>query len=265
MTIDKLKSTARAAMFAVASLGAFAAPVSAASVDPVDVDPVDADLMFVIDKSGSMGGEFSFLSSAIGDFLSRLASDSRIGTVQAGLVQYTSGAQLVQGLTSSVETLQNAFGGVRTSGSRENAYNAIEVGVNKALDDPNLQTGSVRSIILITDENTDDYSIESKDEIASLLETTGFLNNIIYEFGDSDADLHFDSLARPAGAIFDIDEFRFDRIGFFNSFADAKLSEIIDAGGGGNGDVAYIPLPAAGWLLIGGIGGLVALRRKKAA
>jgi len=27
----------------------------------------------------------------------------------------------------------------------------------------------------------------------------------------------------------------------------------------------YIPLPAAGWLLLGGIGGLVALRRKKAA
>jgi hypothetical protein len=29
--------------------------------------------------------------------------------------------------------------------------------------------------------------------------------------------------------------------------------------------VAPIPLPAAGWLLLAGVGGLVAMRRKKAA
>lgn len=34
---------------------------------------------------------------------------------------------------------------------------------------------------------------------------------------------------------------------------------------GRDGVDTYIPLPAAGWLLLGGIGGLVALRRKKSA
>lgn len=50
--------------------------------------------------------------------------------------------------------------------------------------------------------------------------------------------------------------------GWFVSLGKSVLTT--DGSGPGNPNPGVIPLPAAGWLMIGGIGGLAALRRKKA-
>lgn len=191
---------------------------------------VDTDITFVIDSSGSMAGEFNFLGSAIGDFLTALEADAGIGTAQAALVEYTSTANLVQNLTGNAATLEAAFTGVGISGGTENAYGAVDA----AITDLGIayRPGTVRSIILITDEDADDApgyanafaTGSSSGDLLALLNAEGFLNNIIYDFGQGDAE--FLPIAVPDGAVFDIGAFRTDRTGFFTQFTNTKIREI---------------------------------------
>ncbi|WP_074219430.1 VWA domain-containing protein [Rhodovulum sp. ES.010] len=223
-------------------------------------DTIDADLMFVVDTSGSMGAEFTNLGAGMGSFVSQLEADSRIGSVRVGLVRYTRTASLDIDLTDDLTVFD---GLTRGSGSgTENALNAVDFAVTSP--DISYRDGAVKSVILITDEDADDrntYSNEFGDgasALSDLLVDRGFLNNIIYEFSDGEID-EFTTAARPTGALFDIDEFRANPEDFLTAFADAKLEEIIEEGGGD----AVIPLPASAWLLIAGMGGLAAASRRK--
>ena len=96
---------------AMAVVMAFASPVQAATT-------VNVDLMFVVDRSGSMRQEFQTLGARIGEVLNGLAGATNptngvsIGSVQAGLVSYLGTPQLEQSVTGNVMALQNAFNGV---------------------------------------------------------------------------------------------------------------------------------------------------------
>lgn len=193
--------------------------------------PIDTDITFVIDSSGSMGGEFGFLGGAIGDFLTALEADSRIGTARAALVEYTGSAHLVQNLTSDATVLSNAFASVSIGGSTENAYGAVDA----AITDLGINYGgadTVKSIILITDEDADDFGVYSNShntgssvgDMLALLNGHDFLNNIIYDFGQGDS--QFQPIAIPNGAVFDIGAFRSNRQAFFTQFTNAKIHEI---------------------------------------
>jgi hypothetical protein len=224
---------------------------------------VDADIMFVIDQSGSMGGEFNFLGGAIGGFLSALQGDSRIGTARAGLITYedSNNITLQSGLTDDATALETSFNGVATFGGTEDAYAAIDAALpggntNLAI---NYAANAVKSLVLITDEDADDafsYSNSfgtGESAIGDLLDSTGFLNNIIYRKGTSDDD-DFDGIARPSTGLFSIADFRSDRQSFFDEFTRTKIQEIT---------TSDVPLPAGLPLMLLGIGGLGLYRRHR--
>ena len=227
---------------------------------------VDAEIMFVIDQSGSMGGEFNFLGGAISGFLADLQADARIDTAKAGLIAYESSPTLYQDLTDDATALSNAFNTVPVFGGRENAYGAIDAGLPGGNTDFNISysANAVKSLVLITDEDADDASFYSnsfglgESAIADYLDDEGFLLNIIYNVGFGDED--FDDIARPATGLFDIQTFRNDRQAFFTDFTNTKITEITTP-------PAVIPLPAGLPLMLLGIGGLGLYRqaRRKSA
>ncbi len=244
---------------ALASACAFGAPSAKAS-------PVDVDITFVIDQSGSMGGEFSFLGGAIGGFLTALEGSELVGTARAALVSYYTGATLHSDLTSDPAALEAAFAGVPITGSTENAYTAVrDAAFNLGIG---YGSGTVKSLILITDEDADDsFSGSGSDELRGDLLGAGFLNNIIYN-PSSGATSDFEPIAisslatvNAGAALFDINAFRTDQAGFFAAFTAAKLGEIEREITGGEVGGAVIPVPAALPLLVSGLAGIALLRR----
>ncbi|MEM7061318.1 MAG: vWA domain-containing protein, partial [Pseudomonadota bacterium] len=223
---------------------------------------VDVELMFVIDQSGSMGDEFTFLGGAIGGFLSDLQADSRINSAKAGLISYERNTTLHSDLTSDASALSAVFAGVPTFGGFEDAYNALDEGITN----PNISysANAVKSLILITDEDQDGGYSNSfgsgQSALASLIDDQGFLLNIIYNPNSGSSRADFDALARPSTGLFSINDFRNDRQGFFADFTAAKIAEV-------TAPPSVIPLPGGLPLLLGGlvVFGGIASRRRKAA
>lgn len=248
----------------------------------------NVDLIFVIDQSGSMAGEFVDLGDNLAVVFNGLTTSPEITSLQAGLVTYEGSGPgsitLQQGLTDDATVLQNAFAGVQIRGGTEQALSAVDAAVpggNASLG-ISYRPNAVRSAILITDENADDafsYTYAGQTgygALGQLMDDTGFLLNIITApslFDD------FAPSARPAGtpddpfaAIFDLTAFNADPATFLAEFAAAKLEEIIvteptdpvflpvpDA------EAHVIPLPATAWLLgaaMLGLGGIGHLRRE---
>jgi hypothetical protein len=235
-------------------------------VDAAKASPVDVDITFVIDQSGSMGGEFSFLGSAIGGFLAALEGSELVGTARAALVSYHSTVTLHSDLTSDPSALETSFGGVPIIGGTENAYTAVrDAAFNLGIG---YGANRVKSLILITDEDADDsISGSGSDELRNDLLAAGFLNNVIYD-PDNEATSDLEPIAisslssiNAGDALFDINAFRDDQAGFFAAFTAAKLSEIEDVIGGGEVGGAVVPVPAALPLLLSGLAGIVVLRR----
>jgi len=233
---------------------------------------VDFDLVFVIDRSGSMGNEFTDLANNLEVVFNGLNNAAGIGSVSAGLITYLSTPTLVQNLTTDVNVLKNAINGVSVTGSRENALIAVDSAIPGGNQDLglNYRPNTVRSVVLITDEDADDensYSVNGGSSYAGLgayLDSTGYLNNIITStslFSD------YDDAARPTpGGLFDLAQFNNDPAAFLTSFTNAKIQEaqsapVFDP----TPTVPPVPLPAAAWMMIAGLGGLgFAARRKKA-
>jgi hypothetical protein len=255
-------------MFKRIIMSAVVVAAAATAAQDVDAAPIDADIMFVIDQSGSMSGEFSFLAGAISGFLSDLQADARIGTARAGLISYETNPTLHSDLTTDAAALSAAFAGVPIFGGFENAYRAVDSALPGGNTDFSLSydPNAVKSVVLITDEDQDGfYSNGFGTGAAALgdyLDDAGFLNNIIFDqtFGTSVAD--FEPVARPNTGLFSIADFRTDRTAFFEEFTRTKITEIVDAGGG----ASPIPLPATLPLLLGGLVGLgVISARRRAA
>ena len=81
----------------MSSLKSFIRGIAAASVTavalsftsaPASASTKDVDLMFVIDRSGSMQRRVQYLADNVEDFFNGLAADSRVGSLAGGLVSY---------------------------------------------------------------------------------------------------------------------------------------------------------------------------------
>jgi hypothetical protein len=256
---------------------------------------VDVDVMFVIDQSGSMDDELSTLSTNISTFITGLTGSPDVDSLGVGLVTYEEARQGPGGNGSfcssgSNEPCLRLWNPISTSAdltpiqtslstASANAFGGIEdplFAVDSVLpggalfNAANWRNNTVKSIVLITDEPGDDAADFSnafgtgRAALGQELDAVNYLNNVITE---SNLFNTYDDYARPSGALFDIDEFTgsgADPVAFLNQFAQAKLDEITTGGtptGGSNGNV--IPLPAAGWLLLAGIGGLGVLRHRQ--
>ena len=252
-----LKRTAFTAALVV-SLGAAGATQAAT---------IDADLMFVVDGSGSMGDDFTDLGAGMTTFVNALQADHRIGSVRVGLVRYSLNQLLQINLTYDLSVFTGLLRG-KGNFATENPLAAIDFAVTN--DAITYRPDAVKSIILITDEEGDDFGTSTNafgtggSALGALLDDLGFLNNIIHNPAKRNSTANYSQIARPFGALFDIADFRADPTNFLTAFASVKVQEFVDVRTLSDQKLNVVPLPAGAWLLIGGLGALAAVRRRQA-
>ncbi len=236
--------------------------------------------MFVIDYSGSMQQEFDTLADNIANVLSGIAADSRIDSVAAGIVTYLGTPTLLQSITTDAADLKSDLESITVGGGTEAGLDAMASVLpgGSLFDDAGWRPDTVRSLVLITDEDNDagaNFSSTSAgyDAFETLIDDTGYLNNVIVsnessacaEFGGSSTSggCEYIRTSRPGGtAAFDLLAFVNDEEAFFQNFIETKIEEIVDVIDP-DPDPNVVPLPAAGWMLVAGLGGLAAMRRRK--
>jgi hypothetical protein len=234
----------------------------------------DVDLVFVIDRSGSMDNEGQTLSDRIGEVLTGLEAAPEIGTAQAAVVSYLSTPSLVSGITGNVTGLQTAIDGITYSGSTERGLAAM----NSVLPGGSLfgsigyRSNTVRSIVLLTDEDADDPGSDYASFTAAL-KSSGYLNNVIVSnqgsrcqgLGGSNTGggCEYIPTANPSTGAFDLVDFTANTDTFLKEFIAAKIGEvIITPPPNPTPTPAPVPLPAAGWMLLAALGGLGFMRRR---
>lgn len=251
MTFDFLTNLRLSAAAALSALVLSVAPVGATTAK-------DVDLLFVIDRSGSMGAEFNTLADNIESFFNLLTADPRTGSVSGGLVTYLSAPRLDQALTTDAATLKTAINNVPVTGGTENGLDALEASLpgGSLFGSIGWRNNTVKSLILITDE--DDDGAENYAEVGAKIANAGYLNNIIVSAGGNE----YAPSAVPTGAVFSLSTFTSDPTNFFPAFAAAKLGEIEVT----PTTPSAVPVPASVPLLLSGLAmiGTLRLRRKSA-
>ncbi len=254
--------------FGFRSIAAVAALVfSLGSVGAVRAATIDADLMFVVDGSGSMGDDFTDLGAGMTTFVNALQASGLIGSVRVGLVRYSLNALLQINLTEDLTVFKGLSRG-KGNFSTENPLHAIDFAVTS--NTISYRPDAVKTVILITDEEGDDFDTYTNSygsggsALTALLQERGFLNNVIHNSDKKGSAENYSQIALPYGALFDIADFRADPLSFLTGFAKVKVQEFVDVRAAARIEVAAVPLPAGLWLLLGGLGGLAAIGRKRA-
>jgi len=239
---------------------------------------VPVDIAFIVDQSGSMGTEFGWLPTVMGDINTAIAGEPLVTSVRYGLAGYMAGAGdewtssppapnvpeyvglAFVDMTSNIATVSSAAtaaaGDLRAYIERGyHAANWARTGFSW-----DTAADAVKVMILLTDESADQGSTipdagQGSDEanLGYLLDQDGFLLNVVvgtnlYSQWDQAV---FDQNSAYQG-LFDINYLRTDPAGFTADFVAAKI-----------GEIAGIPEPGTMLLMGAGLLGLAGMRRSK--
>lgn len=165
-----------AALFAAAFCGSTAI---GSTVDPTVVNPT-SNVIFIVDESGSMGGEQAFLENTVINALDAGLAAAGVTNRSYGVVGYggspATPREVGTGLMNAADT-QAALGTLRTSGGFEDGYQAIDFALNNFSYDAN----AAINFILVTDEDRDVASGTSFDfsSISNALTSQNILLNAV--------------------------------------------------------------------------------------
>jgi hypothetical protein len=210
----KLKSMIAAGAMAVGSL--FGGLAHSAIV---------ADIMWIVDTSGSMGDDINQVKQRISEFDTALVAEGI--DARYGLTRYGGAPSLIQDLTTILD-FTRAGGPFQTlaanGGSTEDGSLALETAISGAT----WRAGSVRNLILVTDENDDDTN--NRPSLTTLLAgtTANELINIIGNPNDDAGNYYRDLAPANGGKFFNILDFRANPAPFFTNFVSTKVAEIVE-------------------------------------
>lgn len=180
-------------MKTVGKLGLIAATLTLAA--SMSYAATTADILFVVDESGSMGGEHAWIGNMVSALDSALAAKGVTGN-QYGLVGYgASGHGTSQqahphdsfpytppdnATWGTAANLSAWAGGLVASGGTEDGYQAL----NYALNNYAFRSGAGLNVILITDEDRDinGYPAGSYAQILALLKSKNALLNVVNDY-----------------------------------------------------------------------------------
>lgn len=260
-----------------------------------------ANVVFIVDESGSMGGDQAFLKNSVVDQLDAGLAAAGVTNRSYGVVGYGASNPaphvLGTGLQNPLDT-KASLENLVTSGGFEDGWRAIDFALNAFAYSSN----AAINFILVTDEDRDvtfGSTLTFNSVLASLTSRNILLNAIVDNrfsngstralgiddqgdayladgsggfttstggvagsgSGTTKAD-YVDLALGSGGAAWDIGLLRSggnDTSSFASAFIDIKVQEITTQ----PPSTPAIPLPAAGWLMITGLGGLAALRRRR--
>jgi len=128
------------------------------SAEQAHAVPDTADVIFVVDESGSMSGEHAFLQDVIDD-LDRALAAAGVTTRNYGVVGYGASNPAprdVSGGFVNAAGAAAAFSNLVITGGTEDGWAGIDFALNSG--NYALTAGSARNIILVTDEDRDNWN-----------------------------------------------------------------------------------------------------------